>query len=152
MGKRWRMRDERRTKRKKREMKNFLQSLLIHTSHRQLQTFHSQILFLSPTYTHTLNIIQRPGKNEGKYRPAALLVLFWVLPTSTGCQKQTGRRKMLADHVVHLMLLPCCCCCCSVAAVLQCCCCCCCCRCTYCCCILRINFAIALNSCLGVSL
>lgn len=34
-----------------------------------------------------------------------LLVLFWVLPASMGCQKQTGRRKMLADHVVHLMLL-----------------------------------------------
>lgn len=51
--------------REKREMKNFLQSLLIHTSRRQLQTFHWQILFLSPAHTHTLSIIQRPGEKNG---------------------------------------------------------------------------------------
>lgn len=101
---------------------------------------------LRHTQTHTLSIIHRPGKNEEKYRPVAPVGPFLGAPSQHGMPKTNRTKKNACRPCGSLDVAA------AAVAVLQSCCCCCCCRCTYCCCILRINFAIALNSCLGVSL
>lgn len=109
--------DERRRKRKKREMKNFLQSLLIHTSHRQLQTFHSQILFLSPTHTDAHVKHYSPARKKwGKISSCCPCWSFF------GCSQPAWDAKNKQDEEKCLPTMwftwCCCCCCCSVAELL----------------------------------